>query len=388
MAPDFDQDIDRSGTHSLKFDARQQQFGSNDVRPLWVADMDFAAPACVTAALQARASHPVYGYTQYPPSLYQAIIEWFARRHHWQIEREWLVLAPGVLPSLSAVTQACTSVGDGVIVQPPVYAGFSAVIEGTRRQVVHNPLRETAGHYRIDVSHLERCAQAGARLLMLCSPHNPVGRVWSEGELRAILQVARQHDLTIVSDDIHADLAYSDATQFMLGRLAQPRDKIITAVSPGKTFNIQGLSLSALVIPHAEQRQAIQHTLESMQLGDGNPFNIAAFEAAYRGGDAWLDALTAYLEGTRNMVADYLHQYIPQVRLVAPQAGYLLWLDCRALGMDDDALRQFFIHRCQLGLNPGAPYGPGGSGFMRMNIGTPRRHVEAALMSIRNALNA
>ena len=388
MTPDFDQPVDRRGSHSLKFDGRQQQFGSNEVRPLWIADMDFAAPACVTRALLARAEHPVYGYTQYPSSLYQAIIEWFARRHHWQIEREWLVLTPGVLPSLSATLHACTDVGEGVIVQPPVYAGFSSVIKGGQRRLIDNPLSETDGHYSVDTAHLEQCAKAGARMLMLCSPHNPVGRVWTTDELQEILHIARKYDLTIVSDDIHADLTYSGHSHHMLGRLAQPGDKIITAISPGKTFNIQGLSLSALVIPDQKQRHAIQDGLEAMQMGDGNPFNIAAFEAAYREGEIWLDALRAYLEGTRDMVSDYLQKHIPHLRLVQPQASYLLWLDCRQLGMDDAELRNFFIHECHLGLNPGLSYGRGGSGFMRMNIGTPRRHVEAALASIRAALSA
>lgn len=386
MTHDFDTVIDRTGTHATKFDDRQRYFGTEDVDPLWVADMDFAAPPCVTQALLTRARHPIYGYTLYPESLYDAVIQWYAQRHHWQIRREWVVLGPSALPSLAATIQAVTNPGDGVIIQPPVYTEFATIIRANQRRPMLNPLTETDGHYTMDFAHLEQCASQGARMLMLCSPHNPVGRVWSADELCEVLRIARRHHLTVVSDDIHCDLAYSDARHTMLGSLAQADDKIITSIAPGKTFNLQGLGLSALVIPHEEQRKGVTRALESMHLDQCNPFSTAAFEAAYRGGDEWLDALLAYLETTRDFVADYLRTHIPQIRLVRPQATYLLWLDCRGLGMDDAALRDFFIKQCKLGMNPGTIYGAGGSGFMRMNIGVPRERIRAALESIKATL--
>jgi len=386
MTPDFDRPVDRSGSHALKFDGRRQKFGSDEVRPLWIADMDFAAPTCVSEALLARARHPIYGYTQYPESLHQALIDWCMRRHHWQVEREWLVPASGVLASLSAAVQACTVAGDAVIVQPPVYHGFFRAVEACGRRPLHNPLRETGGRYTMDPVRLEQCARSGARALLLCSPHNPVGRAWTPDELEDVLRVARRYDLTVIADEVHGDLALPGASHHPLGNLARVGDRIITVLSPSKTFNLQGLGLSVMVAPRADLRATLRKTVAALHLGDANPFAVAAGEAAWREGDQWLDALLAYLAGTRDLVADRLRTRIPAIRLAPPEAGYLLWLDCRALGMGDDALRDFFVRRCRLGLNPGADFGLGGSGFMRMNIGTPRQNVEAALASIEAAL--
>jgi cystathionine beta-lyase len=386
MKFDFDVPIPHENTNSVKFDGRQQYFGTTDVSPLWVADMDFAVPECVTRALQERLNHPVFGYTLYPESLYQSIIDWFERRHHWKIERDWILMAPGVVPSLFAAVQAFAKEEEGVIVQPPVYFPFFSAVTTNNRKLILNPLREVNGCYEIDFANLESCAEQGAKLLMLCTPHNPVGRVWSQQELQEVLRIARQYDLTILSDDIHADLTYSGVTHTMLGRLAQAGDKIITTIAPNKTFNIPGLGLSALVIPDAAQRKAMKQTFELLHVGNSNPFSIVAFEAAYREGDEWLNALMQYLEVTRDFVADYLQKNIPQIKMIKPEATYLLWLDCRGLGMTDSQLRDFFIKQCKVGMNPGIVFGDVGSGFMRMNIGTRRANIEHALFAIKEAL--
>lgn len=383
---DFDQNIHRENTHSVKFDGRQHYFGTADVTPLWVADMDFAVPECVTRALQARINHPVFGYTLYPDSLYQAIIDWFQRRHQWTIEREWIVLAPGVVPSLFAAVNAFAKESEGVIVQSPVYFPFFSAVTTNKRTLINNPLVEINGRYEINFAHLEQCAQQGARLLLLCTPHNPVGRVWRESELQRVLEITRRYDLTILSDDIHCDLIYSGVKHTMLGRLAQPGDKIITAIAPNKSFNIPGLGLSALVIPNPDERNAMQHVFESLHIGNYNPLSIAAFEAAYREGDQWLDALMRYLENTRNFAADFIAREIPQIKLIKPEATYLLWLDCRELAMSDAQLRDFFVRECKVGMNPGVVFGDGGSGFMRMNIGCPKAIIEQALLQVKNNL--
>lgn len=382
MTFNFDQELSRENTASVKFDGRQQYFGTTDVSPLWVADMDFAVPECVTRALQERINHPVFGYTLYPDSIYQSIIDWFQRRHQWTIEREWILMAPGIVPSLFAAAQAFAQEGEGVIVQSPVYFPFFSAVTTNHRKLVDNPLREINGRYEIDFEHLENCAQQGARLLMLCTPHNPVGRVWSEAELQKVLEISRRYDLTILSDDIHCDLIYSGVKHTMLGRLAQPGDKIITTIAPNKTFNIPGLGLSALVIPNAAERNAMKHQFESLHVGNYNPLSIAAFEAAYRDGDQWLDALMRYLESSRDFAADFIAREIPQIKLIKPEATYLLWLDCRGLRISDAQLRDFFIRECKLGMSPGAVFGEGGSGFMRMNIGTTQRRIAAALEAI------
>lgn len=386
MSDGFDRDIDRAGTFSTKYDGREAMFGHPNVMPLWVADMDFAAPAAVTEALVARAAHPVYGYTLFPDSLYEALIDWLESRHGWQVEREWIILCPGVVPSLSASILALSEPGEAVIVQPPVYFPFFSVVKKTGRTLLTSALQLKEGGYRMDIADLLRQA-ASARLLLLCSPHNPVGRVWSRPELEKVLDIARQHQLIILADEIHADLIYPGNRHHILASLVDSPESIITAVAPSKTFNIPGLNLSALIVPHPQYRSAIRAQLEMMHISAANPFSVVAFEAAYRGGREWLDALMEYLAATRQMVQRYLAEYLPKIRLIPSQGTYLLWLDCRALGMNDDELRRFFIIEAGIGMNPGISFGTGGSGFMRMNIGTPRYRISQALENIRSALD-
>lgn len=379
MSFDFDRAIDRTGTHSVKHDGRAAFFGTDDVLPLWVADMDFAAPEAVTRALLARAAHPVYGYTLYPDGLFAALRDWFRQRHLWAIERESILMAPGVVASLHAAVQAFTRPGEGVIVQPPVYYPFFSAVTASGRELVLNPLREDRGRWTMDFADLERRAAAGARMLLLCSPHNPVGRVWGRDELEELLGIARRHRLTILSDEIHADLVYPGHRHLPLATLAGAEEVVVTAVAPSKTFNIPGLGLSALIAPDPARRAALQAVFERHALGHANPFGIAAFEAAYRDGAAWLDALLVYLRDTRDAVAAFLAARLPRLRLTRPEGTYLLWLDCRELGLEDGALRDFFIREARVGLNPGISYGAAGSGFMRLNIGAPRRLVTEAL---------
>jgi cystathionine beta-lyase len=386
MPPDFDQPIDRRGSHATKLDGRARKFGTADVMPLWIADMDFAAPACVVEALQARARHPVYGYTGYPASLLDALAGWCARRHRWTVARDAIVPVDGVLASLSAALQAVTAPGDTVIVQPPVYNGFFHATRASGRKLAFNPLRESDGRYAMDFAQLEQCAKDGARALLLCNPHNPVGRAWSEAELDELLHIARRHGLAIISDEVHGDLALPGSRYTPLARLAHADDRIVSVISPSKTFNLQGLAQSTLVASRTDLRAAVARKVDALHLDGANPFAVAAAEAAWSHGDDWLDTLLAYLAGTRDLAAERLRTRIPAIRMQPPEAGYLLWLDCRALGMDDDTLRDFFVRRCKLGLNPGTDYGPGGSGFMRMNIGTPRGNVEAALEAIEATL--
>lgn len=382
MTFDFDTPIDRTGTHTVKWDGVAQKFGRADVQPLWIADMDFASPPCVVEALQQRVCHPLYGYTSYPASLRGALAGWCARRHHWQLDPDHVMPVPGVLAALSATVQACTNAGDAVIVQPPVYPGFFSAVEACGRRVLHNPLRETGDRYTIDFAQLETCAAQGARALLLCNPHNPVGRAWNADELAELLRIARRHRLAIISDEVHGDLALPGSRYVPLASVAQPDDALITLFSPSKTFNLQGLGLAMLAASRDDLRQAVRTMLDRLHLTDCNPFAIAAAEAAWREGDAWLDALLAYLGDTRDMVATWLRDHLPAVHVAPAEATYLLWLDFRGLGMDDATLRDLLVNRCKLGMNPGSDFGPGGSGHARLNIGTPRRDIEAALASM------
>lgn len=386
MIPDFDTPVSRAGTSSLKYEGCKDVFGEQDVIPMWVADMDFAAPPEVTEALVARAEHPLYGYTIYPESMYQSMQDWFARRHDWQIERSHITMCPGVVPSLHASIMALTNAGDSVIIQPPVYFPFFSAVTHTQRKLVQNPLVFKEGEYQMDFDNLERCAQQGAKLLIFCSPHNPVGRVWRKEELEQLLDVARRYDMTIISDEIHADLVFPDQTHIPTASLADDVS-IITAVSPSKSFNIPGMALSAMVTDSVSHRKAIEKIFDSWHIYNTNPFSISAFEAAYNHGDTWLDALMVYIDDTRRVVLQYLQQELPQIKLIDSQGTYLLWLDCRALAMSDDELQSFFIHQAKVGMNPGTLFGKKeGSGFMRMNIAMPRSTVLQALSNIKQSL--
>ena len=385
MENEFDRVVSRNGTSSLKYDGRISYFGASDILPLWVADMDFAVPAAVRNALMARAAHPIYGYTVYPESLYEALMVWLERRHSWRVERDWIVWCPGVVPSLHAAIIALNQPDDAVIVQPPVYTPFLAAPKTVGSRLMLNPLKFEDGHYRFDLDHFEQCAADGARLLLLCSPHNPVGRVWRPDELQALLEICHRHDVAVVSDEIHADLVYPGWHHTPLAALSDGGVKIVTAVAPSKTFNIPGLGFSALIVPEEKDRTAIARAFGTLHSGAANPFSIVAFEAAYRGGAEWLDRLLAYLEETRLFVQEFLRQRLPLIKLIAPEGTYLLWLDCRAMNLDDRQLERFFVEQAGVGLSPGTIFGNQGSGFMRMNIAAPRSVIAEALGKMANA---
>lgn len=385
MTFDFDAPVDRSYSSSLKFDARQAYFGRADVMPMWVADMDFAVPPAVSEALVARAQHPIYGYTLYPDSLYQSLIDWCQRRYQWSVQRSHILMCPGVVPSLHAAIEALTEPGDKVIAQPPVYFPFFTAVTQTGRELVTNPLKLENGHYSMDLDHLEHCARQGAKLLLLCSPHNPVGRVWQRQELMDLLAVAARYEMTIISDEIHADLIFPGQTHLPLADLSDSVN-VLTAIAPSKTFNIPGLGLSSLVVPQKADRKAINQVFDSWHVSAANPFSITAYEAAYRHGDAWLDALMAYLQQSRDSARRFIDTELDLIDLIAPEGTYLLWLDCRQMNLDNQALRSFFIDKAGVGMNPGYVFGDSGSGFMRLNMGCPRAQLETALAKMAEAL--
>lgn len=381
MAIDFDRKIERTGTSSVKYDVRKAVFGTDDVRPLWVADMDLAAPQAVTDALVARAQHPIYGYSVYPDSMFTAMQNWFESRHQWSIDKKSILICPGVVPSMHAVIEALTESGDSIIIQPPVYPPFFSSITETGRKIVENTLILEQGKYTMDLAHLEQCARDGAKLLLLCSPHNPVGRVWSEQELEAVLTIARKYQLIVISDEIHADLIYPNQQHKPLATLADDVS-IITLVAPSKTFNVPGLAMSALVVDNRQHWQAIRQVFERLHISAFNPFSITAFEAAYQHGAQWLDELMSYLDETRDEVIKLFDQHSTPIKVIDSQGTYLLWLDCREMGMNDDELADFFVKKAKVGMNPGVSFGQSASGFMRMNIAAPREYVLQACEAI------
>ena len=388
MSYNFDQVLNHQQQNSIKHNANRQFFGTDDVLPLWVADMDFAVAPAISQAIHQRSQYPIFGYTFYPETLYQALIDWFSQRHSWQIDRQHIIMTNGVVTAIHAVIQALTQVGDKIIIQPPVYPPFFSSVTTCQRQLLLNPLRYQEGDYFIDFEHLEHCAQQGAKMLIFCSPHNPVGRVWTKAELEQLLTIARRYQLIILSDEIHADLVYQPHQHIPLATLAHDDDVIVTAIAPSKSFNIAGLMLSSLVVSHSKAQQAINQVLQGLHLGNSNPFSIVAFEAAYRHGHDWLNAVMAYLQANRDFAVDFLAQHCPRLSATAPHGTYLLWLNCQQLGLSNQQLRQLFTHQAKVALNAGDTFGKVGSGFMRLNFALPKVQLEEALGRIRGVINS
>lgn len=378
MACDFDRVIDRKDSDSFKWNMNRQVFGKEDVLPMWVADMDFRVPEEVIRALIERAEHGVFGYPRTPGSFYEAVMGWFERHYGWTIKRDWIVVTPGVVPALARAIDAFTEPGDGVIFQPPVYYLFDRSVRSNGRRPLENRLVCYGGEYSFDLGDLQEKA-AGARMLILCSPHNPVGRVWTRGEIRKILRICAENDVFLFSDEIHADLVFPGHRHVPSGLAGIMRENLICAYSTSKTFNLAGLGLSVNVIPGKKTRERFRESLEAGALWMANIFGRVGTEAAYRHGDPWLAGLMEYLEGNCRLVIDELARTAPLIKASMPEATYLMWLDCRELGMSDDQLEKFFVQEAGLGLDAGRMFGPGGEGYMRINVACPRSTLKTAL---------
>ncbi|WP_353662028.1 PatB family C-S lyase [Hydrogenimonas sp. SS33] len=382
----FDKPIDRSGTWSVKWEERRAKFGTDDLLPLWVADMDLPSPACVTDALRRRAEHPLYGYTLYPDAFFEAVTGWMHRRHGWRLPREAVVPVPGVVPALNFLVTALTRPGEGVLIQPPVYHPFFRLGKNHGRRLLENPLLYKGGSYRIDFDDFRAKAKT-AKLFILCSPHNPVGRAWRREELKAMAQICLEEGCLIVSDEVHADIVYPPYRHIPVASLSADIARItVTLNAPSKTFNVAGLNTAYALVTDEPLRRRLKAELQRFDLGMGNLFGIEALVAAYTGGEGWLEALLAYLQGNIAFVTRYLARNIPQIRPVPPEATYLMWLDCRGLGLDDRALERFFVGKAKLGLNAGASFGKEGSGFMRLNVACPRSTLEEAMARLEKAV--
>lgn len=382
---DFDAPVDRRGTSSFKWDFLKKVFGSEDVLPMWVADMDIKAPPSVVESIVRRARHGVFGYTARPAELYEAAMRWFESRYGWKIERDWILATPGVVPALDLAIEAYTKPGDGVIIQPPVYYPFRDSVRRSGRRLVNNRLIRNGGRYLIDMDGLERdCRRAS--MLVLCSPHNPVGRVWRREELEQVVKVCSESGVTIFSDEIHADIVFPGSAHVPTASLGESAAAAtVSAFATSKTFNLAGLQLSLTVISDSALRERFREVLDRFHMGMSNIFGIAATTAAYAHGAPWLDSLLEYLDGGFDLLAEGLDG-IPGITMTRPEGTFLAWLDCSGLGMDDDSLEEFFVHRARLGLNRGSTFGPGGEGHMRMNLACPRQTLATAIKRLEGAV--
>ncbi len=382
MNYDFDCVIPRRDTDSSKWKTY-----SAEVLPMWIADMDFQAPPQVVQAIQQRAQHGIYGYPIRPASYYEAIIGWVRKRHGWEIKDEWIAHSPGVVTGLALAVHAFTQPGDKIIIQPPVYPPFFTIVQSNGRQLVLNPLRHENGYYRMDLDHLEKQIDHRTRALILCSPHNPVGRVWTKEELIALGELCLRKNVLIFSDEIHSDLILREYHHTPLAMLSPELAEItITFIAPSKTFNLPGLYTAAAIIPNYRLHTQFTLTLENFGLKDSNIFGMVGLETAYRSGEEWLEALLDYLQGNLEYAIRFFRQRVPQIQVAPPEGTYLLWLDCRGLGLDQAGLRNLFLKHAKVALNDGRLFGPGGEGFMRMNIGCPRSILQEGLERIERAV--
>lgn len=377
---DFDKPVSRAGSNDLKNGVLQERFGRSDLIPLWVADMDWETPEFITAALQKRLQHSLYGYTMLCPVYYQSIIDWQKAHFGWELQRSWISFIPGVVTGIALCINALTQKGDKVIIQPPVYYPFRLVTKANGRQVVNNPLRRKAdGSYEMDFDYLASVAE-GARMLILCNPHNPGGITWDKATLQRLAQFCYERNIIVVSDEIHGDLALFGNTHTPFATVSPQATAIsITLGAPSKTFNIAGIVSSWAIVPDDNLRQRFFSFLEASGHNSPQLFAPIATIAAYQQGDEWRKAMLAYTEENIRFVEDFLAQHLPQIRPLRPQASFLVWLDCTALNMSQKELVHFFVHEAGLALNDGSSFGPGGEGYMRLNVGTQRSVLQQAL---------
>lgn len=385
----FDEIIDRSGSGDLKHEALLPRWGRNDLLPLWVADMDFATPDFVVDALKSRLSHPIFGYTIEPADYRPTIIDWNKSHHGWKIKPEWISFIPGIVKGIGFVVNVFTKPGEKVIIQPPVYHPFRMTPEDNGREVVLNPLRlREDGYYDMDFDNLSEVCDDKCRVLILSNPHNPAGVCWSKETLQRLADFCYEHNIIVISDEIHSDMALFGNRHVPFASVSErAADISITFAAPTKTFNMAGIVSSYAVISNDDLRQRFYGWLKANELDEPTIFAPIATIAAYQKGEEWRKQMLAYVEDNVRFVEDYCRAHIPGVRPLRPQASFLVWLNCRGLGLNHDKLLELFIDKAHLALNDGEMFGPGGEGFMRLNVGTPRSVLRQALEQLAKAVN-
>lgn len=387
MKYNFDEVIDRSNNRSSKYDERVKKFGTNDVIPLWVADMDFRTAEPIIEACRKKAEEGIWGYTSRPDSYFEAVRDWEKRRKHWDVDTALMSWSLGVVPAMAAMIRIFSEPGDQVLIQTPVYSEFYDIAEGCDRIVVENQLVEKDGQWVIDFDDFEKKVKE-CKIFLLCNPHNPLGIVWKPEELEKMAKICIKNDVLLISDEIHSDLIFHGKKHTPTGSISKEiASKIITCVSVTKTFNLAGLQASTSIFPNMEMKNAFDQFWGSMDVHRNNAFSSVAMEAAYREGEEWLEQLLEYISGNFDFIKKYCDENIPKIKPNVPDATYLVWLDCRELGMDNEELRRFMIEDAKIGLNEGYTFGRSLSGFMRLNAACPRAVLEKALKQLKEAVD-
>lgn len=388
MKYDFDTVVDRSKNNAAKYDERIKKFGTDKVIPLWIADMDFKSPQPVIDALTARAQEGIWGYTSRPASYFEAICNWQQRRHGWTIDRSLVSWSLGVVPALSMLVKLFTPEGSKVLIQTPVYGEFYDVTEAWNRTVVENQLVEKDGKWTVDWEDFE-AKLPQVSMFLLCSPHNPLGIVWTREELTRMTDLCRKYGVLMVSDEIHSDLVFHGKNHIPTASLSeQVAGEVISCISGTKTFNLAGLQASTTVFPNMRMKELYDKAWMNMDIHRNNAFSLTAMEAAFNEGEEWLDQLLEYIDGNFNFIRDYCAAHIPQIKPNLPDATYLVWLDCQELGMTNEELRRFMIEKAGLGLNEGWSFGRSLNGFMRLNAACSRKVLEQAMKQLEEAVKA
>ncbi len=386
MAYNFDEIVERKGSSCIKYDGIGKFLGSDDVLPMWVADMDFLTPPYITDAIIKRANHGIFGYPVREESYFTSLMSWLERRHQWKINQDWVSFCPGVVPAVNMAVLAYTKPGDKIITQPPVYFPFFTAITDHNRSLVYNKLIMKNGRLHMDFANLEMLVKEGAKMLILSNPHNPGGSVWTREELTTMAKICLENNVLIISDEIHCDLIFSPYKHTPVASLSQEISmQTITTVAPSKTFNLSGFSTSSVIIENENLRKQFNSQVDHLHIGGGNIFGNIASEQAYQHGDQYVDELMVYLAGNIKVLEDFVALHLPGIKVIRPESTFLVWLDCREMGLNDIELNNFFLKKAKVGFNPGIMFGPGGEGFMRMNIGCPKTTLQKALYQIKEA---
>lgn len=388
MERDFDKVIDRRNTNSEKYDYAVENGKPADVLPMWVADMDFQAPKAVTDKLEEISRFGIFGYSNGGDEYFNAVHDWYFKHFDWDIKSDWMLNTPGVVFGVSMAVCGLTEPGDGVMIQQPVYYPFKNVIENNGRKMINNQLVLKNGRYEMDMADFEKKLQSGdVKLFILCSPHNPVGRVWTEDELRAVGELCVKYSVPVVSDEIHGDFTYPGHKHHVFANLDERFAAItVTCTAPSKTFNLAGLQVSNLFVSDRELRRKVYRRIRNTGYGGLNIMGIAACRAAYESGEAWLEELKGYLVGNLEYIREFLKTRIPEIKLIEPEGTYLVWLDLRKLGMTAEAQEKFVVEEAGLWLDSGTMFGEAGTGFERINIACPRATVERAMTQLEAAV--
>ena len=378
---DFDKVIDRRGSGAVKTDALGKVYGKDDLIPLWVADMDFETPDFIVNALKERLEHPVFGYAVIPEDYWQTVQKWIADRHGWETRCEWMTFIPGIVKGIGMAINALLEKDEKVIIQPPVYHPFRLIPQKNRREVVFNPLKALPdGSYEMDFENLEAVCDEKCRMLILSNPHNPAGIVWPRETLERLAGFCHSRGIIVISDEIHCDMALFGNKHIPFAHVSEKAAQCsITFGAPSKTFNIAGIVSSYAIVPNPELREKFFNWLEASEMSAPHLFAPIATMAAFRHGENWRKQMLGYVEGNIEFIEDFCAQNIPQIRPIRPQASFLVWLDCRGLGLSHDELIDLFVNKAGLALNDGDMFSPGGNGFMRLNVGTSRSTLEKAM---------